>query len=240
MSAAALVDLIPGNVRVAKRALVSWWRGEPELRLLPRLCPRDELALDIGANLGVYAWHLARLSAGVVAFEPQPGLAASLRDAFGDRVRVEQAALSDEDGEAVLRVPSERMMTGRATIEAANALDGFDTREVRVPTRRLDGYGLGRVGFMKIDVEGHELAVLRGADAVLRRDRPSLIVESEDRHRPGAVAELRRTLGEHGYRGFALCDGRLRDIGASAAASADAAPNNFIFVARSTILSALL
>lgn len=233
---------------MAKRALQAWLGGEPELRLLPRLCPREEAALDVGANYGVYTWHLRRSAAEVVAFEPQPIAAAFLRRAFGARVRIEEVALSDEAGEVVLRVPNDRMLDGCATIEPSNALADISTSAVRVPRRRLDDYGFGRVGLIKIDVEGHELAVLRGGAELIARDRPSLIVEAEDRHRPGALSSVHGHLRALGYRGLFLQDGRLLPLeqlafeagdclGAKAAARGI---NNFIFVGRGGLLAELV
>ena len=223
------VKLIPPYLRVGKRAIHSWMRGEPELHLVPALCSRSEWSIDIGANNGVYAWHIARHSAGVIAFEPQPSHAGFLVQAFGPRVRVEQVALSDSTGEAVLRVPQETWEDGRATIEASNTLDRFTCAEYTVPRRRLDSYDLPPVGFMKIDVEGHELAVLGGAEAILRRDRPNLIIEAEERHRPGAVASVRDFLAALGYRAHVLRNGELSRLDGEAAPDGT---TNYIFLAR--------
>ncbi len=243
----AMVDLLPPAARVAKRAFQAWLGGEPELRLLPRLCQRQEVALDVGANYGVYTWHLRRWTNEVVAFEPQPVAAAFLRRAFGSRVRIEEVALSDERGEVVLRVPDDRILDGCATIEPSNALADISTSVVRVSRRRLDDYGFNRVGLIKIDVEGHELAVMRGGAELIARDRPSLIVEAEDRHRPGALSSVHSHLGALGYRGLFLNDGRLlplEDLGFEAgdglgARAAARGINNFIFIGRRELLAKL-
>ena len=189
-------------LRVTKRALQSWANGEPELRLVRRLCSRAEWSVDVGANKGVYAWHLSHCSAGVLAFEPQPLLASFLEQAFGSRIRVEQVALSEEAGEAVLRVPTQEREDGRATIEPRNRLSQFRCDEYTVPCRRLDSYEIGPVGLIKIDVEGHELSVLKGARAIILRDRPNLIIEAEERHRPDALQSVRGFLETFGYRPF--------------------------------------
>ena len=242
--AMSIVELLPASARLSKRALPAWLGGEPELRLLPRLCRPDELSLDIGANYGVYSWHLARLSRGVVAFEPQPGPADFIRRGLGGRVRVERVALSDAEGEVVLRVPRDRMQDGRATVEPGNTLDALDATEIVVPRRRLDGYDLPRVGFVKVDVEGHELATLAGARGLLERDRPSLIVEAEDRHRPGAVDSVAAFLAGLGYRGAFLRAGTLRPLheiaaGGLGAGAAAAGVNNFVFAARPEVVATL-
>ena len=240
----SIVELLPASTRLSKRALSAWISGEPELRLLRRLCPADEIALDIGANYGVYAWHLARIARTVIAFEPQPGPAGFIRRALGGRVRVEEVALSDASGSIVLRVPRGRMQDGLATIEPENALEHIPATELAVPRRRLDEFDLDRVGFVKIDVEGHELALLEGGRALLERDRPTLVIEAEDRHRPGAVESVAAFLAGLGYRGAFLRGGALFPLDAIAAdglgaGAAAAGVNNFVFVARPHAVAAL-
>ncbi|SFQ09743.1 FkbM family methyltransferase [Tranquillimonas alkanivorans] len=226
-------ELLPPSLRVARRALRSWRNGEPELHLLPKLCSRDLLSVDVGANTGVYSWHLARFSAGVIAFEPQPEHAAFLIRAFGRRVDVQQVALSDAPGEAKLRVPLGEHQDGRATIEMQNALTDDAIREIPVMCRRLDSYNLPPTGLVKIDVEGHELSVLRGAEAILVRDRPHLIIEAEDRHRPEALASIRKYLLDFGYRPFVYRNGALVPLEGSG--PRDPGFVNFVFMARALV-----
>lgn len=244
MDTRALKSLVPARIRAAKGALESWYNGEPELRILPNICVRNELAIDIGANRGVYAWHFLRWARNVVAFEPHPGMAGFLKSAFGKRMRVEEVALSDGEGTATLRIPIDLMQIGCATIEESNALAG-DTTEVRVRRRRLDDYVLDRTAVIKVDVEGHELAVLKGAKALLNRDLPTLIVEAEDRHRAGALDSVSDYLTELGYRGFFLQNGHVRcldEISGDGNRGGQAAARgvyNFIFAARPDVINRL-
>jgi FkbM family methyltransferase len=164
---------------------------EPELGLLPLLCQADALFVDVGANWGAYCHHARRWSKGVVAFEPQPRLAAVLRRALGKRsgCRVWEAAVSDVAGRVQLRIPVNDL--GYSTVEPSNLLQGtadlrLGVNVVDVERVRLDDMGLGTVGCIKIDVEGHELSVIDGAKELIARDRPHLIVETEDRHCLGA------------------------------------------------------
>ena len=98
-------------------------------------------------------------------------------------------------------------------MEAQNQLEGFaEVETVPVPMRRLDSYEYPSIGCIKIDVEGHEEAVLRGARETLIRDHPQLIIECEERHNPGAIQRVRRFLEELGYRGFFFRNGCLEPI----------------------------
>ncbi|MFH2007815.1 MAG: FkbM family methyltransferase [bacterium] len=194
----------------------SWRHGlvESEVALLPVLCTADRLSVDVGACNGLYTCPLLGCSRGCVAFEPLPARAALLRRAFGRhgaRFRCEQVALGDTAGTAELRAPI--FAPGYATVEPENRFAGMvDTSQVErydVPLRTLDSYGLEDVGFVKIDVEGHEEAVLRGARGTLERDRPALVVEVEERHKAGSVQAVHRFLTELGYEAHFLLRGQL-------------------------------
>jgi len=188
---------------------------EPETALLRHLCRRDRAAVDVGANYGVYTHFLLAHAETVHAFEPLPDLASLLRKAFrrlSGRVFIHEIALSDASGFADLKSPQDQ--PGRSTIDPHNALSidvdpSAPIRCYRVVRRRLDSFVLPSVGFIKVDVEGHEPEVLRGAEGVLLRDKPSLLIEIEERHRAGSVEESATYLTHLGYAGFLLQGGRL-------------------------------
>jgi FkbM family methyltransferase len=209
---------------------------EPELDLLPALCDRAAAGLDVGANYGLYTHFMRRHCARTWAFEPNPRLAAILRRQHRRHpdVSVLQLALSDRAGEAALRVPRGR--PGRGTVEDENPLtadlDGVPIEALEVRRSPLDQLGLPRVGFIKIDVEGHELEVLQGGQELIRRDLPALLIEVEERHRSGSIAGVAALLEPLGYRPHRFCGGRLRDPGDSelAAGSAAGHARNFLYL----------
>ncbi|MEY2549321.1 MAG: hypothetical protein QOD64_1903, partial [Verrucomicrobiota bacterium] len=84
--------------------------------------------------------------------------------------------------------------------------------EIEVETRRIDDYDLVDVGFIKIDVEGHELAVLAGAANTLARHTPNLLIECNDEHQPNAVTRLGEWLDAHGYDALFIDGRELRPI----------------------------
>ena len=88
------------------RRFHSWVKVEPELPLLPALCRKDALALDIGANEGFFAHHLLPLAGSVVAFEPLPQMLSCLRENYASKVEIHGVILSDNEGQAELRYPS--------------------------------------------------------------------------------------------------------------------------------------
>ena len=187
--------------------------SEDELRIAPLLCDIGKISVDIGASLGSYAVNICNYSANCIAFEARPAQAARIREmaaAAGLRIEVEAVALSDSAGLARLRILTKD--PGRSTIENANTLkdsEGSPQTSIRIPKLRLDDYELREVGFVKIDVEGHELAVLQGALRTIQTSMPNLLVEIEERHRPGAIEEVSAFLTDLGYQGFFMLDGEL-------------------------------
>jgi Methyltransferase FkbM domain len=89
---------------------------------------------------------------------------------------------------------------------------GSQQVECLVPTLRLDDYGFKSVALVKIDVEGHEQAVLRGAEETLRQCSPTILVELEERHCPGTVRNVSAFLSTLGYDGFFILDGAVMPI----------------------------
>lgn len=176
---------------------------EPELGALARIVPTGLTAVDVGAADGVYTWYLSRLASFCVAFEANPESANRIRRRVPSAT-VYAVALSDGEGETCLRIPVVKgvPLEGWATIEAENRFGPLDSQDVRsrpVALRTLDSYVLQNVGFIKIDVEGHELAVLRGAADTIHRWRPTILIEVEDRHRAGAVESVQTWFQQAGY-----------------------------------------
>lgn len=179
------------------------WVLEPEVALVPLLSRRKGVAVDAGANKGVYLFHMSRHFDRVVAFEPLPEMAAYLSKAAPGNARVEGVALSSAAGRAHLCLPHGFNELGslepREVWSESSAIDDYD-----VALATLDSYALRDVALIKIDVEGHELAVLEGARETIARFKPSLLVEIEDRHHAGAIARCRALLEGWGYAGYFL------------------------------------
>jgi FkbM family methyltransferase len=183
------------------------WDREPEIDLLPALCDRERTSFDVGSNWGQYAEALSYLSSSVVAFEPVPQLAEYLRRTARKGIRVEQIALSNAKGDAEFVVPQD---WGRSSLQQEKA--DSDTQRLPVRLDTLDSMATEPVGFIKVDVEGHEEEVIDGGLQVIKRDHPVLLIEIEERHRPGALARILALLSEEGYSAFFLHEGCVRSI----------------------------
>ncbi len=175
--------------------------------LIIGLVPRGRNAVDVGANRGIYTYWMGKRAVRVDAFEPQPALARYIRDARLRNVHVHETALSDRAGTGQLLVPADDGLARIASSEVSDAISviaeskfGVKTR-LEVAVRTLDSFHLQDVGFLKIDVEGHELAVLQGAHETITASRPVVFVEAETRHAPGAPANIIEMMRDrYGYR----------------------------------------
>jgi FkbM family methyltransferase len=180
-------------------------RIEPELARLASYAPRGGTAVDIGAWYGPWTRGLRRLADRVVALEPVEELARGIATAYPD-VRVVPAAASDHVGTAALHLPAGGPGVGTSTVEPG------DGRTVTVPRVTVDSLDLSDVRFVKVDVEGHELPALRGAAETVRRDRPLLLVEVEERIQP--VEPVIALLRGWGYTGYVMPRDRWRPLDA--------------------------
>lgn len=138
---------------------------------------------DVGANFGYYAVHCANAvgpTGSVHAFEPDPVASELLNTNAGanglhHRLTTHASAVSDADGEVEYHLAEEAAFSG-LTSTGRSATRGV----VTVPTRSLDSvaaeHGVGQLDALKIDVEGHEAAVLRGASNLLHRSPDPLVM----------------------------------------------------------------
>jgi FkbM family methyltransferase len=135
--------------------------------------------IDVGAHLGSVLSVMKQLSptGKHIAIEPIPYKYKWLKQKFPD-VEVHQLALSDTSGEVDFFLQPHR--SGFSGLRLHNSGDtAKDVEILKVDCRRLDDIVPADrpIGFMKIDVEGGELAVLRGGESILKRDKPTLVFE---------------------------------------------------------------
>jgi FkbM family methyltransferase len=185
--------------------------GERELFIIEHLCRPDKDAIDVGGNVGCYSLFMRKYARHVFTFEPIPWMAKRLARKFGNTVTVCQMALSSSTGSAQLHIPTLRgtPVTARSSLAAGRDSDGLD---ITVRMARLDEVYDGQVGLIKIDVEGHEEAVLKGAECTIEQCRPRFLIEMEERYNPGVVDRVTAYFTKQGYSGYFLRYGRIFDI----------------------------
>lgn len=163
----------------------------------------DDVLLDVGANIGVYALVAAvGRGARVFAIEPSPVNAAALRANIalnpGTRVNVHETAVSDCPGEGLLTATSDAPGATGVVYPAGRIAGGVTVRMDTVD-RLVAAGAMPSPTHVKIDIDGGEVSAVRGMDRCLadRRLR-SLIVETRT---PDRRAALEADLGRHGFTG---------------------------------------
>jgi FkbM family methyltransferase len=183
------------SAKVESGALKPHWRV---LELGLDLIAPGTRVVDIGANIGICALPWAAVHTGVTVhgFEPNSAVRARLArnvalNRLGPRVRLHPEALSDRAGTATLYGSDDMSSLNQGVYS------GRQSAPIEVPLARLDDVLGGEgpsISLVKIDVQGHELEVFRGAATLLSRHRPALILEHEDDlYRSAAEAEQRKT-----------------------------------------------
>ncbi len=166
---------------------------EKEFGLLDTMLRPGDWALDIGANVGHYTMRMSELVASsgrVVALEPVPDtfalLAANCRLFRHQNVSLMNVAASDRVAAVGIQIP--RFSDGLTNFYQARLSP--NTEGLTVLTLPVDALALPPVRLVKIDVEGHELPVLRGMRALLARDHPIVIVETDSQTTIQLLEEL--------------------------------------------------
>ncbi len=201
----------PDDTRSVPSVTVNNGSYEPtERRLLESLAAGAQLILDIGANAGYMALHMARAvaprSGKILAFEPVPStygeLCANVAvNDLEETVSTINVALGDRDGSLAFYVPA---FHGSVAASARPLFPNEENKHVQVRMVRLDDYAaehpFSRIDLVKCDVEGAELLVLRGGLETLKRHRPILMLEmlrkwaaAYDYH-PNDIIDLLRSL----------------------------------------------
>jgi FkbM family methyltransferase len=229
----AAIFATPRNVArylgyAAMRTLVELvWRsqvrsGDLTAALTDHFAADGTTVVDIGASWGLFSYHLARLVGAVgtvFSFEPHPMNKPVLEKLARARpnVRFRPVAVSDLIGCADLQVPvfGSRHVTAQSSL--AHGFDGqrgVRVAKVTVPTVRLDDeVGSRRVDLVKVDVEGHEMSVLRGASATLRKYLPPMLIEIEQRHLDCPIKDVFAEIEDIGYVLYFIDGAALRPIG---------------------------
>lgn len=225
------------KLRYLYRAYRYRYRVDPaELRFVCDCLQPGQVAVDAGCHKGAYAYWMRRqvgAAGAVYAFEPQPSQVAYLREVFTamgyDNVELVPVALSDTSGHKELHIPCGEGQTHSASLEwkarsgGQRVVSASATTSLLAPCSRLTvevttldavfvDQPLGP-NFVKIDVEGHEWAVLAGARQTLEANHPTLLIECEARHRiDGDVQPMFKLLTSLGYRGSFFCNGQRRPL----------------------------
>jgi FkbM family methyltransferase len=194
-----------------------------EFQALRGLVHQGDVVFDVGANVGIYSVFLSRLcgpTGRVWAFEPVPDTYWRLQETLAlnrcENVTAVRTAVSDKTGNARINLFDPRFAEwnslGKPSMDAGQGTLSTSHQSVEVQTYRLDDFcreqGIERISFLKVDVEGFELHVFRGAERLLRERRLDYICfEISQAPLRGAGIKSREVFSEleaHGYIAYSF------------------------------------
>lgn len=205
---------LPDTYEVMSRYVIEeqgdWF--EDEIRFVRKLLHAGQTAIDVGANYGVYTLSMAALvgsSGRIYAFEPDPATAKLLREStavngFG-QVQVIERAVSDSKRRSYFRIENNSELNRLLDESEAKSSDGG------VDVTTLDDcrkeFGWGAVDFIKIDAEGQEPQVVRGAAGLLTETSP--LVMAEYKHGMEFNYAVIEEFNRLGYKTYRLIPGLM-------------------------------
>ena len=211
---------IPEKYLLKKRLIRAYKKKyEEELLFLDKIVDKNIESVDVGVYRGVYTFQLAKLSKHVHSFEPNPLIFPYLNKNLKKIVKnitLYNTALSDVKTVTDLKISKrfntiikknyeERYKLGTATIHKNNLLTNEEFITCKVKTERLDDLLANKnIGFIKIDVEGHEKNVLKGSETLIKKNKPILLVEIEERHSKEKVEDTINFINNLGYKSYFL------------------------------------
>lgn len=178
--------------------------AEDEMGLLSNFLGPGQFVMDVGANIGAHTLFFAQKigpEGRVLAFEPQrqvfQNLCANVALNGLSNVMTFHAGAADQHGMTAIPTPdyNHEGNFGAVSLLPDPRVQNAGTEPVQLMT--LDQLGLPHLALLKIDVEGMELAVLKGAAQTIQQHRPALYIEND---RPEASPALLGYLKESGYR----------------------------------------
>ena len=214
---------------------------ENELSIIKEFKDKDKIAIDVGVYRGIYSFQLSKYFKKVVSFEPNPLIFNDLKNNLEkiiSNIQIFNYALSNEDGVTKLKIPNrgksifnknyeELFKLGAASIHQSNNLGNYQSFDVS--KKKLDDIinRSEKVGFIKIDVEGHENEVIDGAKKVINENKPVLLVEIEEKHTNKPLDISVNRIKKLGYECYQLDENKLIKFKIE---NHSIKRNNFIFI----------
>ena len=215
---------------------------EKELKIINRFSDQNGEAIDVGVYRGVYSYQLSKFFKHVHSFEPNNlifnFLSKNLKKII-DNLSLYNVALSNENGSTILKIPyrnssifrnntEELFQLGAASIHPTNNFKQFKT--IKVKKKRLDDILIKKkISFIKIDVEGHEIEVIKGSLGIIKKYHPTLLIEIEERHSGLKVRNSINYINNLGYNSFYYNGQKLKP---TASLKNFKKYNNYIFLSK--------
>ena len=192
--------IVPDWLRIRERAWRERRKGEKEIKLIPQLLSNCNRAIDIGANVGVWSYWLSKYAKQVESFEPNPKVFNALKNIKIKNVNSYNIALSNKTGSVDLLIPKGSKGFSNQGASLSSIKVQGEHKSISIEAKRLDEYNFLDVDFIKIDVEGHEHEVIEGARETIKKFKPTMVIEMEEKHNQIPIEEQISSVEKMGYQ----------------------------------------
>lgn len=198
-------------------------KDENEIDLLKRFIKPGTDSIDVGVYRGVYSYEMSKYSKKVHSFEPNPLIFKYINKnlkKISSNIDLYNFALSNENKVSNLRIPirnkkidkenyEEHYLMGRATVHELNNFQDYEKFEITL--KKIDDFNFdNEISFMKIDVEGHEIEVIEGGKLFIKKNKPVLLVEIEERHSKKNIHHSIDYINGLGYNSYFYDENNLK------------------------------
>ena len=198
-------------------------KDENEIDLLKRFIKPGTDSIDVGVYRGVYSYEMSKYSKKVHSFEPNPLIFKYINKnlkKISNNIDLYNFALSNENKVSNLRIPirnkkidkenyEEHYLMGRATVHELNNFQDYEKFEITL--KKIDDFNFdNEISFMKIDVEGHEMEVIEGGKLFIKKNKPVLLVEIEERHSKKNIHHSIDYINGLGYNSYFYDENNLK------------------------------
>ena len=198
-------------------------KDENEIDLLKRFIKPGTDSIDVGVYRGVYSYEMSKYSKKVHSFEPNPLIFKYINKnlkKISNNIDLYNFALSNENKVSNLRIPirnkkinkenyEEHYLMGRATVHELNNFQNYEKFEITL--KKIDDFNFdNEISFMKIDVEGHEMEVIEGGKLFIKKNKPVLLVEIEERHSKKNIHHSIDYINGLGYNSYFYDENNLK------------------------------
>ena len=204
--------IVPDWLRIRERAWRERRKGEKEIKIIPSLLVNCNRAIDIGANVGVWSYWLSKYSKQVESFEPNPKIFNALKNIKIKNVNSYNIALSNKSGSVDLLIPKGSKGFSNQGASLSSIKVQGEHKSISIEAKCLDEYNFLDVDFIKIDVEGHEHEVIEGAQETIKKCKPTMVIEMEEKHNQIPIEDQISSVEKLGYKCCVLINEKIIQI----------------------------
>ena len=183
---------------------------DPEMLFIEKILNKKRGFVDIGANVGIYTYYFSEKFSAINAFEPLEEITYRIKSLNKSNIIIHNKALSSKKGKLKFYIPLINGLTVPPLASLEKKKKPYKKKIVDVVT--LDEFNFKNVDLIKIDVEGHEYFVLKGAIKTIKKNKPFIICEIEKRHSTTSLNKIIKLFKKLNYEGIFLYQSKINSI----------------------------